>query len=59
MDTMNVGADNNTSIEAMLEQNIKQMYSQNKGYGVSDERLSEIEKKLPSWSLEPPFSQLK
>lgn len=28
-------------------------------YEVSDERLKEMNKKLPSWSLEPPFSFLK
>jgi hypothetical protein len=50
---------NGQSIDDMLAKNMQQMYTQNKGYDVSDERLSEIEKKLPSWSLEPPFSQLK
>jgi len=47
------------NIDDMLTQNMQQMYTSNKGYGVSDERLNEIEKKLPSWSLEPPFSYLK
>ncbi len=50
---------NGQSIDDMLAKNMQQMYTQNKGYDVSDERLSEIEKKLPNWSLEPPFSQLK
>jgi len=27
--------------------------------GSADDRLKEISKKLPSWSLEPPFSFLK
>jgi len=26
---------------------------------ISDERLKEMSKKLPSWSLEPPYSFLK
>ena len=30
-----------------------------KGYDVSDERLKEMNKKLPTWNLEPPFSSLK
>ena len=60
MDTnMNENFDNGQSIDDMLAKNMQQMYSQNKGYDLSDERLSEIEKKLPSWSLEPPFSYLK
>lgn len=29
------------------------------GYDVSDDRLKEMNKKLPDWSLEPPFSFLK
>lgn len=28
-------------------------------YDASDERLKEMNKRLPSWSLEPPFSFLK
>jgi hypothetical protein len=31
----------------------------NKGYDVSDDRLKEMNKKLPAWNLEPPFSTLK
>lgn len=30
-----------------------------KGYDVSDERLREMNKRLPAWNLEPPFSSLK
>ena len=30
-----------------------------KGYDVSDERLREMNKRLPAWNLEPPFSALK
>ena len=48
------------SIDDMLARNMQQMYgSQTKGYDISDERLVEMEKSLPSWSLEPPFSYLK
>lgn len=32
---------------------------ENKGYDVSDERLREMNKRLPSWNLEPPHSALK
>ncbi len=58
MDT-NENFDESQNIDDMLAKNMQQMYSQNRGYDLSDERLSEIEKKLPSWSLEPPFSYLK
>lgn len=56
---MNESFDNGQNIDEMLSRNMQQMYSQNKGYDISDERLTEIEKNLPSWSLEPPFSYLK
>lgn len=59
----NLGMNNQAageSVDAMLARNMQQMYgAQNKGYDISDERLTEMEKKLPSWSLEPPFSYLK
>jgi hypothetical protein len=48
------------SVDDMLARNMQQMYgTQNRGYDISDERLTEMEKKLPNWSLEPPFSYLK
>ena len=49
----------NTSVFTLKEQ--KENFSSNEGdtYDVSDERLKEMNKKLPNWSLEPPFSFLK
>ncbi|MBE7070207.1 MAG: hypothetical protein E7386_06870 [Ruminococcaceae bacterium] len=57
----NIGTNNpGESVDDMLARNMQQMYgSQNRGYDISDERLTEMEKKLPNWSLEPPFSYLK
>lgn len=47
--------------EAMMEQRIQANFAdagQPKA-DVSNERLKEMNKKLPSWSLEPPYSFLK
>ncbi len=55
--------DNEMNLELgdLLEQRIQENYSDNsdKTYDVSDDRLKEMNKKLPNWSLEPPFSFLK
>lgn len=48
--------------DEMFNQGVKQEFSQNqgsKGYDVSDERLREMNKRLPAWNLEPPYSSLK
>ena len=59
MDQMqNGGMDGGPNIDDMLARNMQQMY-QTRGYDMSDDRLREVEKSLPSWSLEPPFSYLK
>ena len=47
--------------EQMMEQRIRDNFAV-PGAGkaeISDERLKEMSKKLPSWSLEPPYSFLK
>lgn len=53
--------DNNMELGDLLEQRIQQNfgYSDTGTYDVSDERLKEMNKKLPEWSLEPPFGYLK
>lgn len=54
--------DINMELGDLLEQRIQENFgTENTGssYDVSDERLKEMNKKLPSWSLEPPFSFLK
>ena len=47
--------------EAMMEQRIRDNFRTpaDSGATASDERLREMNKKLPSWSLEPPYSFLK
>ena len=55
--------DDNTNLEMneLLEQKIQETFanSEDGGYDVSDDRLKEMNKTLPAWSLEPPFSFLK
>ena len=47
--------------EAMMEARIRENFNTpaQSGASASNERLREMNKKLPSWSLEPPFSFLK
>lgn len=55
--------DNETNLELgdLLEQRIQENFGSNDmgSYDVTDERLKEMNKKLPTWSLEPPFGFLK
>lgn len=47
--------------EQMMEQRIRENFAAPAAGGmqISDERLKEMSKKLPDWSLEPPYSFLK
>ena len=47
--------------EQMMEQRIRDNFAapQAGNVEISDERLKEMSKKLPNWSLEPPYSFLK
>ncbi len=47
--------------ETMMEQRIQANFAEagRAGADVSSERLKEMNKKLPSWSLEPPYSFLR
>ena len=57
MDNQN---DFSAQFEEMFRQSIKQNMAENqKGYDVSDERLKEMNKRLPAWNLEPPYSSSK
>lgn len=49
------------NFETMMEQRLQANFTEaNKaGVEVSNERLKEMNKKLPSWSLEPPYSFLR
>lgn len=47
--------------EQLMEQRIRENFAAPDAgkVEISDERLREMSKKLPSWSLEPPYSFLK
>ena len=47
--------------EAMMEQRFRENFSApaQAGASATNERLKEMNKKLPSWNLEPPYSFLK
>jgi hypothetical protein len=47
--------------EQMMEQRIRDNFATpaKENATISDERLNEMNKKLPSWSLEPPYSFIK
>lgn len=51
----------NDDFEAMMEARIRESFNTpaQSGVSASNERLREMNKKLPSWSLEPPYSFLK
>ena len=51
----------NQDFEELMEQRIRQNFSApaQAGASASNERLKEMNKKLPAWSLEPPYSFLK
>lgn len=53
--------DNHLDMGDLLEQRIMENFANQdtKTAEVTDERLREMNKKLPEWSLEPPFSFLK
>ncbi len=46
--------------DKMFQQSVEKNIVENqKGYDVSDDRLKEMNKRLPAWNLEPPYSSLK
>ena len=46
--------------DKMFQQSVeKNIVDSQKGYDVSDDRLKEMNKRLPAWNLEPPYSLLK
>ena len=56
----NENAQETMDFEAMMGQRIQSNFAApGKKVDVSNERLKEMNKKLPSWSLEPPYSFLK
>jgi hypothetical protein len=56
----NAQNDFSAQFDQMFQQSLKQNMAENqKGYDVSDDRLKEMNKRLPAWNLEPPYSSLK
>lgn len=56
----NVNNEVTIDFETMMEQRIQSNFAAGEGSAdVSNDRLREMSKKLPSWSLEPPYSFLK
>lgn len=56
----NAQNDFSAQFDQMFQQSLKQNMAENqKGYDVSDDRLREMNKRLPAWNLEPPYSSLK
>ena len=53
--------DEERGFEQMMEQRIRDSFAVpgRQVEGISDERLKEMNKKLPAWSLEPPHKFLK
>lgn len=53
--------DQELEFEQLMAQRIRDNFSApvSGGAEISDERLKEMSKKLPDWSLEPPYSFLK
>ena len=51
----------NLGFSELMEKRIQENFGSDEmgNYDVSDPRLKEMNKKLPTWSLEPPFSFLK
>ena len=56
----NAQNDFSAQFDQMFQQSLKQNMAENqKRYDVSDDRLREMNKRLPAWNLEPPYSSLK
>lgn len=57
----NVNNNQDLEFEQMMEQRIRDNFAApvKENAAISDERLNEMSKKLPAWSLEPPYSFLK
>ncbi len=53
--------DQDAEFEQMMEQRIRDNFTapNRNDTEISNEQLKEMNKKLPSWSLEPPYSFLK
>ena len=57
----NTDKNQDLEFEQLMEQRIRDNFAapEKESAEISDERLKEMNKKLPSWSLEPPYSFLK
>lgn len=61
MSNENKNQNQDNEFEEMMEQRIRDNFATPSSgvTEISDERLKETSKKLPDWSLEPPYSFLK
>lgn len=61
MSTENNNNTQDMEFEQLMEQRIRENFAvpAEGGVEITDERLKEMSKKLPEWSLEPPYSFLK
>lgn len=57
----NYNENQDLEFEEMMQQRIRDNFSlpSQESVEIADERLKEMSKKLPQWSLEPPYSFLK
>lgn len=60
MEEISMENENKLDMGDLLERRIMENFSgdEREEPGISDERLKEMNKRLPEWSLEPPFSFL-
>lgn len=57
----NINPNDELAFEKMMEEKLKNNFASGGGIkeNPNSERLKEMNKKLPSWNLEPPFNFLK
>ncbi|MCL2108020.1 MAG: hypothetical protein FWH20_01565 [Oscillospiraceae bacterium] len=59
----NEATNQDMEFEQLMEQRVRENFvapsNQNAEISISDGRLKEMSKKLPSWNLEPPYSFIK
>ncbi|MDD6097910.1 MAG: hypothetical protein PUB66_04175 [Oscillospiraceae bacterium] len=59
MANQNSNPTDDLEFEDMMKERFDESLNEDSAPGSKDERLKEMNKKLPSWDLEPPFTYLK
>lgn len=59
MAKQNANTNDDLEFENMMKERFDETLSSDSEAKFTDERLKEMNKKLPSWNLEPPFTFLK